>query len=283
MNRKWGLFALALVFVLTGCAGMEKLLQAPTVSVAGVALRDLSFEAVTLDFDIQVDNPNAFGVSLSKLDYSFILENNQLFSGVQDQSMVIAAEQKNHLHFPLTLKFKELASLVKSLKDLDTLNYHFAGHITPGGLLSSLTVPFSKKGTLPNIRPPQLSLKNLKINKMSFSGVDMDLALSLKNPNAFGFDIGKFKYDISLKGNPVASGLSENLAAIPARGNGEIRLPIKINLLGAASSLTSLLSGSQSECSIAGQTSLGTPFGQLELPFDTRQTISIEKAAGLLR
>jgi LEA14-like dessication related protein len=277
MNCKWGLFTVALTLFLAGCAGMEKLIQSPSVNVAGVSLRDLSFEAVTLDFDIRVDNPNPFGVSLSQLDYRFTLENNQMFSGSEKQNMVIAAAKGNHLHFPITLNFKELIALVQNLKDLDTLNYHFEGHIIPGGILSSLTIPFSKKGAVPNVRLPQISLKNLKINKWSLSGMDLDLALTLKNPNAFGFNIGKFKYDIRLKNNPVASGLSENLATLPARGSGEIRLPIKIDLLGAAASLTSVLSGGQTECSITGQAGLGSPFGQLELPFEAKQTISILK------
>jgi len=277
MRPKRNRLALAAFLLLAGCTGMEKLLQAPSVDVAGVALRDLSFDSVTIDFDLLVKNPNSFGASLSQLDYRFSLENQQLFSGVQTQDLVIAAENQSHVHVPLNVKFKELYSLIQSIQNLDTLKYHFEGHIIPGGLLSSMTIPFSKTGSLPNLRLPQVSLKNLQIIKWSLTGIDLDLALFVKNPNAFGFEIGKLNYDIRLKDNPVANGFTQNLGSIPAKGTGQILLPIKINLIGAAASLASVLSGGQTDCSITGQTSLRSPFGELELPFEAKQTISIIK------
>ncbi len=265
------------IFIFIYCKGLEQIIQPPDVRIVGVRLPSISFESITLDFDIAIDNPNPFGISINKYDYRFLLENNQLFASTKNDNIIINAKSSNHINIPLTLVFKEIYNLFQNTKNLDSLNYHFEGHITPGGVLSTFTIPFSKTGRLPNIRIPAISIREIKMNRLSLSGVDLELVMNVKNPNSFGFNIGKFNYAIQLKGTPVASGIGENLASIPEKGPGEIRLPLKIDFSGAAASLYSALTAKTIDCSISGGLDINSSLGSLSLPISTQTQVSIFK------
>jgi len=259
------------------CAGLEKLVQTPTLRIDDVNIASLDFEQIGLDFVFKVNNPNAFGVSVSAFDYLFAIDGKQLLAGQENRQLTLAAQQENLVHFPLTLKFADIYQLVSETKNKDTLSYRFSGSIIPAGLLAGIKIPFSKSGHVPNLRLPQLSLKNLKVNKLNLSGADLKLNISLKNPNSFAFNIGKFNYKLNLAGKELATGLTPKLADIPAKGNGEIELPVSINLAGALGSIYSALSGQSIQAALSGNAELATPFGPVALPINTQTSLKITR------
>ncbi len=269
--------ALAFFFIFLSCQSLQQLVQSPSVKIAGVKLDNINFQSVTLDFDLQVHNPNGFGMNLSGYTYRFALQDKELLSGNETKGVSVAAQGESHVHIPLTLQFKEIYSLIQNTKSLDSLAYQLSGSITPSGIFSNLTVPFSKSGSLPNIRIPEVSLQGLKVNKLNLTGIDLNLVMRLKNPNTFGFNLGKLNYAIQLAGQSVATGETSQAAAVPSKGTGEIRLPIKLDFLSAASSLKTALGGGSIECNISGGADLDTPFGNLALPIETKQIVSIVK------
>ncbi|HOT95920.1 MAG TPA: LEA type 2 family protein [bacterium] len=263
--------------LLLACTGLQQLVRTPSVSIANVGLQSLSFDAVTLDFDLKVHNPNAFGVSLLGFSYKFLLEDKELFSGNNTSSFAVPAQGDGHAHIPITLNFNEIYRLAQNTKSLDSLKYHISGSLNPGGLLAGMSIPFSKTGTMPNLRIPEVSLGSLTVNKLDLSGIDLNLALKMKNPNAFAFDIGKLNYAVKLARQLVASGVSQNMVSVPQKGSGEIILPIKIDFAGAAASLKNALTGGVIDCAISGGAGLNTPFGLLNLPLETAQKVTIFK------
>ncbi|RPH89987.1 MAG: hypothetical protein EHM72_19690 [Calditrichaeota bacterium] len=273
--------ALLLLLVLfLGCATLQQLVMPPDVKIENVNIAGFSFQDITLDFTLLVNNPNAFGVSLAGYNYSFAVEGKEFLSADEKKQIDITAAGNSTLHIPITLNFQQLYQLMKQTENLDTLNYQLAGAFQPAGLLSGFTVPFNRKGSLPNVRIPDISFSGLTVNKIGFTGVDLNIGIKVNNKNAFGFNIGKLNYNIALAGNAVAKGTSQKLAAVPAKGSGDISLPISINFagaLGSLSSLRTLLEGEKVSCTLIGDTELETPFGGLVLPFNTTQNIPIIK------
>jgi len=271
------LYLFIVLLFIAGCSSLQQLVQRPTVKVSGVDIVSANFDQVTLDFGLLIHNPNNFGIQMDGFDYNFVLEGNEFLKGNENRQIQILSQNNSTLKIPVTISFKELYNLVTNTKSLDTLSYHLEGHIRPGGLLAGFNIPFSKTGSLPNIRIPELSLKSLKVDKMSLTGIDLKLGIDLKNNNIFGFDIGKLNYNINLGGSKVASGITDKLASVPSKGNGEIILPISLDFLGLSSSLKSLLNGQNIDCAIAGDADLNTPFGMLNLPINTAQNVKIFK------
>jgi len=264
-----------LFILIVSCTSLEQIIQRPSVQVKGVKTTDANFKEIFLNFGLLIHNPNVFSIQLEGYDYNFVVEGYDFLKGNENQQVQITSQNNSTINIPIAINFKSLYGLVTKTENLDTLSYQISGNVKPGGLLAGLSIPFSKSGTLPNIRIPKVSLKSLKIDKMGLSGVDLKLGIDLDNNNIFGFDIGKLDYNISLAGSKVAEGITENFASIPAKNKGEIVLPISLNFLGLSSSLKSILSGQNVECAVDGSADLKTPYGALKLPISTTQTVKI--------
>ena len=270
------LVVVTLVFIMS-CATLQQLVVPPDVKVENMDIADFSFEDVTLDFGLLVSNPNAFGVDLNGYEYKFAIEGKEFLSADEARQIDIAAAGNSNVSIPVTINFKQIYELMKQTKDLDSLSFDLVGSLHPGGLLSAFDIPFSKTGSLPNVRIPEIKFSGLQIKKMGFTGIDLEVGLDLVNNNIFGFDIGKLNYDIALAGSQLIKGTTENLASVPAKGKTEIKVPVSLDLAGALGSLTSILKGNSVQATITGDTDLKTPFGPITLPFNTTQEIPILK------
>jgi LEA14-like dessication related protein len=270
------LTVVALTFLMS-CATLEQLVVPPDVKVENINIADFSFEDVTLDFGLLVNNPNPFGVDLQGYAYKFAVEGKEFLSANETRQINVGAAANSNINIPVTINFKELYNLMQETKDLDSLTFDLVGNLQPGGLLSAFDIPFSKKGSLPNVRIPEIKFSGLKVKKMGFTGIDLEVGLDLVNNNVFGFDIGKLNYDIALAGNPLIKGMTEQLASVPAKGKSSVKLPVSLDLSGALGSISSILKGNSVEATITGDTDLNTPFGPITLPFNTTQNIPILK------
>jgi LEA14-like dessication related protein len=276
MSKKYYILLFAALFLLR-CAALQQLIQAPTVSVNSVKVKSATFQNITLNFDLLINNPNPFGVQLDGFDYSFVVQGQEFLKGSENKAVNIMSANKSHFNIPLTIQFQELYKLITQTESLDSLAYQIKGHFRPGGLLAGFPVPFSKSGKLLNVHIPKLSFKGLKVNQLNLSGVKLELGLDIGNTNVFGFDVGKLDYQVQLAGTQVASGLTQNLATVPAKGKGEIKIPISLDFLGITSSLRSILTGQSVKCGITGSADLNSPFGMMQLPINTVQDVKIFK------
>ncbi len=266
----------AFAFIMS-CATLEQLVVPPDVKVENVNIADFSFEDVTLDFSLLVNNQNPIGIDLQGYTYKFAVEGKEFLSADETRQINVAAGGNSNVNIPVTINFKKLYELAQSTKNLDSLSFDLVGNLKPGGLLSSFDIPFKKRGSLPNVKIPEIKFSGLKVKKMGFTGIDLEVGLDLGNNNVFGFDIGKLNYDIALAGNQLIKGATDQLAAVPAKGKSSIKVPVSLNLSGAMGSLTSILQGNSVQATVTGDTDLKTPFGPITLPFNTTQEISITR------
>ncbi|MBN1465353.1 LEA type 2 family protein [candidate division KSB1 bacterium] len=276
-DRFIGLLFIMAFALFMSCATLQQLILPPDVKVESVNIADFSFEDVTLDFGLLVSNPNAFGVALEGYAYQFAVEGKEFLSANETRQLDIGASGSSNISIPVTINFKQLYELMTQTKDLDNLSYDLVGNLRPGGLLAAFDIPFSKSGSLPNVRIPEITFSGLQVKKMGLTGIDLELGLNLVNKNIFGFDIGKLNYDIALAGSQLIKGTTQNLASVPAKGTGVIKLPVSLDLSGALGSLRSILGGNSVQATIIGDTDLKTPFGPINLPFNTTQEIPILK------
>lgn len=267
-----------LFFLLLSCAQIDKYLLKPTVKVESVSIKDFSFSDITLDFELFIHNPNAFGISLNGFNYQFIVEEKSLLRGTTEKALQIEGNGNSKIQIPVTVVYKDLYDLYKGFKDRDSLAYRFAGSIQPGGLLQALDIPFSTSGMLPNVRIPSIEPAALSVVSVGLSGIDLALAMNVKNPNVFGFEIANFAYQIDLNGKSFARGFSENLAALSARGSDRIELPISMSFSDVAASIRSLLSsGKTAAIGLEGNTDLKTPMGFVNFPFAVEKKVEIQR------
>lgn len=272
--KKWG-FVFVLITLFMQCATLEKIVEPPSVNIQSVNITDATFEDITLNFKLQVKNPNPFGVSMQGFDYSLVIEDNEFLSGTRDQEISIAGATTGEFGIPLKLQFQEIWDLAQKLKALDSLSFALTGTVKPSGVFSGMSLPFSYQGKVPNVRIPKLEFGGLQVKEMGFSGVDLELSLGLDNPNSFSFDIGELDYVIEMGGKKVADGFTEQLASVPAKGGSFVKIPLSLRFTNMGSMIRELLDKGNVDVTVKGATSLDTPFGEMSLPINTTQNVNV--------
>lgn len=99
----------ALVFQLTGCANMGGLAGAlqpvtPKVSLNSVKMKNFSPAGINFDFNLSVDNPNAFGLKLNGFDYKVKSLGQEIANGLYRQPISLAKNAKTPVTIPLSVE-----------------------------------------------------------------------------------------------------------------------------------------------------------------------------------
>lgn len=153
MNRAGALlFALVLCPLAPGCSSLTGL-QRPTASVAGMTLGEVDERGFTLNFDVDVDNPNGVALPLAAADYKLGLGGVKVLDGSADPAGSIPARGSRRVALPVTVAFENVLAAEQAVRDSGgAVPYDLSGGLsfdTGNPLLGSLRVPLRYSGTLP--------------------------------------------------------------------------------------------------------------------------------------
>lgn len=87
------------------------------------------------------------------------------------------------------------------------------------------------------VSAPGVSLRNVTVTDLGFSGQTFVLGFDVVNPNPFPLPISEVSYGIELDGHGFASGETAAKFSIPAEGDGEFAINVRLNLLKTAPQL----------------------------------------------
>lgn len=267
------LCAAAPALLATGCAGLKNLApRKPTANVSGMHLNGISFQGLALVFDLKIENPNPFGISLAGFDYAFFLNNNRFLAGEQTETQNIQANGSSVVQFPISLNFSDLYSTYQGLKQADSVDYKIdIGFAFDLPVLGPVRVPVSRTGRIILPHPPRIALGGIKLRKLGLTGAELDLNLVFENPNAFSARLEKLNYRLSLSGKPIASGTSRQPMLLTQKGENSLTIPVFLNFAQAGRVLYRLLAQKQPlTYKLAGNLDLSAPavkIARLSLPF----------------
>lgn len=121
----------------------------------------------------------------------------------------------------------------------------------------------------------------MKLNKLSFSGADLELRLNVVNPNTFNFLLSKLNYDFAVNGKTWVKGLTQNATPIKEKGESTIAIPISLNFLEMGSAIYQMISGNQKlNYKLLGNLDLNSSLpllGAVSLPIDRSGELNILK------
>jgi LEA14-like dessication related protein len=195
----------ALLLLLLPLGGCWPLFEKPRVHVSRVNLTSVSFAGVSADIVFAVDNPNALGVDLAKLDYQLTVDNHPFVAGASDRPLHVPANGAGELALPVSFKFVELAQALASIFAKKTVPFTISTRLGFGTPLGVLTVPIDYAGTLPVPQLPSLSIANAGVGGLSLSGARVSVTLNVRNNNAFVLPLGPLRYALTVEGAPIVS------------------------------------------------------------------------------
>ena len=250
-SGKWrsilgGMLVLALIAV-SGCASMDAVKRAagikdPDVSVVGINITRLSAEGLTLQFALEVDNPNPIPLDLAGFDYALLLDGKQLAAGEQRDSIKIKARGNSRVKVPVSLKFSDLSNLIAGGISKENLNYELkTAALVDLPVIGVKRFPATQKGSFPVPRVPDISLSGIDIKDLSLTGAKVVIGANIDNPNAFGIDVSKLIYNLSINGKQWAKSDVSKTISIKGKGSSSLNIPLELDFLEMGSSLYQML------------------------------------------
>lgn len=90
------------------------------------------------------------------------------------------------------------------------------------------------------VQEPNLQVTSIALRNAGTLAPEFDITLRVSNPNAFDLKLVGMSYSMDIEGNRVLSGVSNQLPAIAAYGDGIVNLTAVVSLMGSINLLRDL-------------------------------------------
>lgn len=149
------MFKLVLLICLSllsiGCSSLD--LQRPTARITGMDVRDVDPQGFTMNFAVDLQNPNARALPLADIDYKLDLAGASIASGDVKPGKTIPANATQALTVPVRLTYANLIDAGSAISRGGwNIPYKLAGGVgvdTGMPLLGQMRVPLEYSGELP--------------------------------------------------------------------------------------------------------------------------------------
>lgn len=132
-------------FAMAGCASVaQQIIKEPKVAFSNIGIQDIGVNGATVMVGIQVENPNAFALTVDALKYDLEIGGKALSSGKIPEALTVAGGSTKVIAIPVPVKFQDLFSSVFDFVQKTSSNYRVKGEARFG----LLTIPFDKTGDL---------------------------------------------------------------------------------------------------------------------------------------
>lgn len=223
-NRRWILAILILLLLVVGLwrllqrtATKEQLL--PTLAMAGVAVRDIDSERIELNARVVIYNPLPAAVHAQKLSYMVTVNDKKIIESQYSRPFTVASKDSSVLEIPMDVLTLHAE---KVLKEIETTNADSADY----GIHATVFVDVPIKGKtqfkmnvskrLPSFRIPKIRPEEIDLNKLTIKDAQLEVKVSVDNPNAYALQMRNVSYDIKLGDKLALHGEKAGLVNIAA-------------------------------------------------------------------
>ncbi len=129
-------------------SGELPVLRMPKISLSRVAIKNLGLTKADIVFDLNFENPNAFGVTLDNFSYNVALNDLLLAEGTTPQQMALVKKATSSLQIPISLNFIEIGRAVRSILTQKTVNYQLKGAANLVTPFRKIDLPYDQQGEI---------------------------------------------------------------------------------------------------------------------------------------
>ncbi len=123
-----------------------------------------------------------------------------------------------------------------------------------------------------------MTVRSTNVVSVDTSGFDIELLIGVENPNSFDVSLLAYTYDLQVMSIPLSSGGLQKKVTFPSGQTVDVRLPFRLHhgdLLGILKRRPDL---DRIPYSVDARLNLGTPFGEVVIPFKKSDTVSVPAA-----
>lgn len=129
-----------------------------------------------------------------------------------------------------------------------------------------LSVIFGCSSLKKVVEPPKVKLQEIHITKLSALNADLEIVLSVKNPNKINFDVKNLRYALDINDKTVTSGTMKEKVIVKGKETTMVSVPIRVLYKDIISSAFMLLQKEGVPYLVKGSVEVG-PF---TIPFDDK-------------
>ena len=137
------------VVALGGCAGVGDFFKEPELRLDHVVVRSVGLTGGTLDFVVDVHNPNSFDLRGTELRVGFDVENSHVGDVDFRENFAVQRDDTTRLTLPVRFEWAGVGSAVRAALGYGEIPYRMAGEISLQTPFGRRAVPFSREGRAP--------------------------------------------------------------------------------------------------------------------------------------
>lgn len=119
------------------------------------------------------------------------------------------------------------------------------------------------------VEPPKVKLQNVSVSKLSLLNADLEIILSVQNPNNIDFDVKNLKYALDVDSKTITSGTFKEKVLVKKKETTMVSVPLRILYKDILSSALLFLKQDGMPYRVQGSVEVG-PF---TIPFDDTGTL----------
>ncbi len=132
-------------------SGEIPMVKIPKLSFGSLKLDKLNLTGADLKLSLKLNNPNIFSMILSKMQYDFKLNGQNIISGLTEKTMQVNEKGEGMIEIPVSVDFITAGrSVYKILNGDRALDYQLGGNLdlaTSLPILGNVNLPFSLSGS----------------------------------------------------------------------------------------------------------------------------------------
>ncbi len=132
--------------LLVSCLGW--VVDNPSFALRGVDLRPLSLTEMKVLFDVEVQNPNRFDLTLNSFEYTIYLNNEEIGKGNLEMEILIPSSSTTRVQAPVAARFNDWNKTLKTIITGKSLIYKIEGKAGIKAFFGHHNFPFSQEGRL---------------------------------------------------------------------------------------------------------------------------------------
>ncbi len=125
------------------------------------------------------------------------------------------------------------------------------------------------------VQPPPINVADVAVSGISSKSLDLDLGLSIDNPNPIGLYLSGIDYDLSLAGRDLASASQRSGIEIQAAGASKTRIPLSLAYNEVKAIYDSVKGQDEIPYGLSGRVYIDSPIGEIPIPFQAEGMLPI--------
>lgn len=194
----------------------------------------IEHDTAYVDVDMLLENKSVFKLDLDTLFYKIVLADSLLFNQTQVLNIRQKAGDVNTFKLPLKIPISKTMHTVKSLQNQDSTYIEIDSYIVYNTVFGHAKIPVSKRIKIKVPVPPEITVNNLEIDKISVADktVDLRAAVTIINKGELlDLNIHEISYHLELGEDLVSSdGVYNKPINVKPLSETRVEIPITVKV-----------------------------------------------------